>query len=126
MNRIMVVDDEPDQIVTLQYLFKNYDDKYELIGANSGEECIELLKQGKKPDIILLDIMMPGMSGWEVFDTLKDNSTWNDIPVVFLTARTDDLAEDAGKFLGEDYIEKPFEMDELIKRVDAVIEKNNS
>ncbi|MFO8078641.1 MAG: response regulator, partial [Thermoplasmatota archaeon] len=67
--------------------------------------------------------MMPGMSGWEVFDTLKDNPSWKNIPIVFLTARTDDLAEDAGKFLGEDYIEKPFEIDELIKRVDKIIEK---
>ncbi len=119
----MVVDDEPDQIVTLQYLFKNYDDKYELIGAHSGEECLQLLQKGEHPDVILLDIMMPGMSGWEVFDTLKDNSSWKNIPIVFLTARTDDLAEDAGKFLGEDYIEKPFEIDELIKRVDTLIEK---
>lgn len=119
----MVVDDEPDQIVTLQYLFKSYENKYQLIGANSGEECLEKLQNGETPDIILLDIMMPGMSGWEVFDALQDNPKWNDIPIVFLTARTDDLAEDAGKFLGEDYIEKPFEIDELIKRVDAVLEK---
>lgn len=123
MNKVMVVDDEPDQIVTLQYLFKNYDTKYELVGANSGGECLELLKNGEQPDIILLDIMMPGMSGWEVFDKLKDNPSWKDIPIVFLTARTDTLAEDAGTFLGEDYIEKPFEIDELIKRVDAIIEK---
>ncbi len=119
----MVVDDEPDQIVTLQYLFKNYGDKYDLVGANSGEECLQLLQNGEHPDVILLDIMMPGMSGWEVFDKLKDNPSWKEIPIVFLTARTDDLAEDAGNFLGEDYIEKPFEIDELIKRVDAVIEK---
>ena len=119
----MVVDDEPDQIITLKYLFKDYDDKYDLVGAKSGEECLQLLQNGEHPDVILLDIMMPGMSGWELFDKLKDNSSWQDIPIVFLTARTDDLAEDAGNFLGEDYIEKPFEIEELIKRVDAIIEK---
>ena len=126
MNKIMVVDDEPDQIVTLQYLFKSHENEYELLGANSGEECLQLLEEGEKPDLILLDIMMPGMSGWEVFDALQDNPDWNDIPIVFLTARTDDLAEDAGSFLGEDYIEKPFEIEELLKRVDAILEKKNT
>ena len=118
----MVVDDEPDQIITLKYLFRNFEGKYELVGANSGEECLELLNRGESPDLILLDIMMPEMSGWELFDKLQDHPTWNKIPIVFLTARTDDIAEDAGKILGSDYIEKPFEIDELIGRIDGILE----
>jgi len=122
MKKILVVDDEPDQIITLKYLFKNFEGKYELIGANSGEECLNLLGRGEAPDLILLDIMMPEMSGWELFDKLQDNPSWKQIPIVFLTARTDDIAEDAGKILGSDYIEKPFEIDELISRIDRILD----
>ena len=122
MKKIMVVDDEPDQIITLKYLFKNFKEKYEIVGANSGKECLGLMVNGESPDIILLDIMMPEMSGWELFDKLKDNPSWQHIPIIFLTARTDDLAEDAGRVLGNDYIEKPFEIEVLISRIDRILE----
>jgi len=67
--------------------------------------------------------MMPGMDGWGVFDKMISNSDWKDIPVVFLTARTDKLAESSGEFFGKDYIIKPVENLELIKRVDKILEK---
>jgi len=68
---------------------------------------------------------MPKMSGWTVFDTLKENPSWKDIPVVFLTARTDRIAENAGRFLSEDYIEKPVKTEDLKNRIDKVLEKKN-
>ncbi|MCK5342393.1 MAG: response regulator, partial [Candidatus Heimdallarchaeota archaeon] len=74
-------------------------------------------------DIILLDIMMPEMSGWEVYDKLRDNPAWQDIPIVFLTARTDRIAENAGEFLGDDYIEKPVDIKVLQQRIDRIVEK---
>ncbi len=120
-----MVDDEADQIATIRKTLKNTGADYELIPAESGKQCLELLKNNELPDLILLDIMMPEMSGWKVFDKLKENQSWKDIPVVFLTARTDEIAENAGSFLGDDYIEKPVKTEELKNRIDKVLEKKN-
>jgi CheY-like chemotaxis protein len=123
MKRIMLVDDEEDQIFGIQTAFEEtYGEEYTIIPAGSGEECFELLKDDEqKPDLILLDIMMPGMSGWEVYDKLRDNPKWSNIPIVFLTARTDRIAENAGDFLGDDYVEKPVEINELHDRIEKVL-----
>jgi len=122
MKKIMMVDDEPDQIFIAKIALEQ-GAKYEFIGVNSGEHCFELLEDGQIPDLILLDLMMPGMSGWRVLDKLKENSSWKDIPVVFLTARTDELAERAGEFLGDDFIEKPVTAEELKNRIDKILKK---
>ena len=123
MKKVLIVDDEADQILTLKFLFKEYEGQYELIEAENGNKCLEVLEHGLNPDVILLDIMMPGMSGWEVFDKIKENPNWSNIPIVFLTARTDDLAQDAGQILADDYIEKPFEIQDLLNRIERVIKK---
>lgn len=125
MKKIMMVDDEKDQIFSIKTAFEEtYGDEYRIIPAESGEKCFELLNNNEIPDLILLDIMMPGMSGWEVFDKLRDHPAWKDIPIVFLTARTDRIAVNAGAFLGEDYIEKPVEIKELRNRIENVLEKH--
>ena len=128
MKKIMLVDDEEDQIFGVQTAFEEtYGDEYTIIPAGSGEECFELLKDDEqKPDLILLDIMMPGMSGWEVYDKLRDNPKWSNIPIVFLTARTDRIAENAGDFLGDDYVEKPVEIAELHDRIEKVLDGEKS
>ena len=124
MKKIMMVDDEEDQTFCMKIALKSsYGDEYEVISACSGAEAFELLKNNVKPDLILLDIMMPEMNGWEVFYKLKDNPLWKDIPVIFLTARTDEIAEKAGEFLGEDYIEKPVNAEELKNRIDKILKK---
>lgn len=120
MKKIMVVDDDQDQISTLKYVLENFDNKYEVIGVNDGTQCFQLLKDENIPDLILLDIMMPEMNGWEVYNKLKENSSWKNIPVIFLTARTDRIAKNAGKFLGDDFIEKPFSKEDLMKRIDKI------
>lgn len=119
--KIMVVDDDLDQIHTVKLILGDFIDMYEVIGADSGMQCFQLLKNNHIPDLILLDIMMPKMSGWEVFKRLKENPSWKNIPVVFFTARTDRVAENAGRFLGEDYIEKPYTGEELKNRIDKVL-----
>jgi CheY-like chemotaxis protein len=123
MVKIMVVDDDPDQISTVKYVLESLDKSYEVVGANDGTQCLQLLKDKQIPDLILLDIMMPEMNGWEVYNHLKENSLWKNIPVIFLTARTDRVAKNAGGFLGDDYIEKPFNREELMKRIDEVLKK---
>jgi len=119
VKKIMIVDDNPDIILSIKSGLEFVASDYEIIGAESGEKCLELLET-ETPDLILLDIMMPEMSGWETFDKLKGNASWGKIPVVFLTARTDRVAKNAGGFLGDDYIEKPFEIAELKRRLDEI------
>ena len=119
--KIMIVDDEPDQILTVKVALEDMDEKFEIIGADSGMQCLELLKNNQIPDLILLDVMMPEMTGWEIYDKIKENEAWRKIPIVFLTARTDRVAKNAGGFLGDDYIEKPFNIEDLKERIDKVL-----
>lgn len=121
--KIMVVDDNPDVIFSVKSGLENVTENFRIIGVESGEKCLEFLET-EKPDLILLDIMMPGMSGWKTFDKIKENESWKKIPVVFLTARTDRVAKNAGGFLGEDYVEKPFNIKDLKLRIDQVLEND--
>jgi len=121
MKKILLVDDEQDQIFGIKTALEN--DEFEILAAENGQKCLNYLEEGQNPDLILLDIMMPEMSGWEVYDKIRDNPDWRHIPIVFLTARTDRIAENAGEFLGDDYIEKPIEIDQLRKRINSVLEK---
>lgn len=126
MKKILLVDDEQDQIFGIKTaLEETYQGEYEIIPAETGMKCIDLLNQGTSPDLILLDIMMPEMSGWEVYDKIRDNPEWRNIPIVFLTARTDRIAENAGEFLGDDYIEKPVEIDQLKKRINNILDQRS-
>ncbi|MCX6666429.1 MAG: response regulator [Euryarchaeota archaeon] len=126
MKTILIVDDNSDVILSLKSGLEDEPGKYQVIGAHSGHQCFELLKNNQIPDIILLDIMMPEMSGWEVYDKLKEDIAWRNIPVMFLTARTDRIAQNAGRFLGDDYIEKPFEISDIKSRIEkALTSKKN-
>ena len=128
MKRIMVVDDEADQVFTIKTALEfSENGEYEVIGASNGEQCFELLQQGQIPDLILLDLMMPGMSGWTVHDRLKKkDSPYNDIPIIFLTGAADEDSKEVGGWFGEDYIEKPFALADLEKRIEKVLEKYTS
>ena len=121
MKTILIVDDNSDVIISLKNGLEDEPEKYRVISAQSGHQCLELLKHNQTPDIILLDIMMPEMSGWEVYDKLKEHTSWKNIPVMFLTARTDRIARNAGKFLGDDFIEKPFEISDVKSRIEKVL-----
>ena len=123
MKKIMLVDDEQDQLFSVKTGFEQeYPDEYEIILADSGKKCFQLLEQNVQPDLILLDIMMPEMDGWKVFDKLKANQVWKTIPIIFLTARSDDLASNAGAMIADDFIEKPIHIKELKTRIDTVLE----
>jgi len=120
----MLVDDEKDQIFFIKTSFENlFVKEYTIVPAESGEKCFELLNKKNIPDLILLDIMMPKMNGWEVFDRLRANPEWKNIPIIFLTARTDEFAEHAGALIAEDYIKKPIEIKELKTRIDNVLKR---
>ena len=121
--KVMIVDDDIGVIYTVKHGIEGTDSDYEIITVESGEKCIALLEDDQIPDLILLDIMMPGMSGWETYQKIRESETWKKIPVVFLSARTDRIAKEAGGFLGDDYIEKPFKVPELKARLDKILKK---
>jgi CheY-like chemotaxis protein len=124
MKKIMLVDDEKDQIFFIKTSFEDlFGKEYTIVPAESGEKCFELLNKKNIPDLILLDIMMPKMNGWEIFDRLRANPSWQNIPIIFLTARTDEFAEHAGALIAEDYIKKPIEIKELKTRIDNVLKR---
>jgi len=123
--KIMVVDDDPDLLHSVKQALEYMDGDYKVTCVSSGIQCLKLLKNNEIPDLILLDIVMPKMSGWDTLKNLQKNSLWKDIPVVFLTARTDDFAKNTGKILAADYITKPFDINDLKRRIDKVL-KNTS
>ena len=69
---------------------------------------------------------MPDISGWKVYDELKNNPKWENIKIIFLTARSDKIAKDTGSFLGDDFIEKPFDAQSLINKIEFIIENKNT
>ncbi len=121
--KILVIDDNPMILFSVKEGLEEKFDSYNVDSANGGKECFDLLESGQLPDLILLDIMMPEISGWDVYARLQEKEEWKKIPVVFLTAKTDDYSKGFGKLVSEDYIEKPFELDELARRIDEVLEK---
>ncbi len=121
--KIMVVDDEPDivKIVKIAMELANY----EIFEAYSGEECLEKLsKLASPPSLILLDIMMPGMSGYETCAKIRENSAYKAVKVVMLTAKGQKGdAEEGLKVGADDYIIKPFDPYELIEQVKEILER---
>ncbi|WP_034618778.1 HD-GYP domain-containing protein [Chitinibacter tainanensis] len=113
--RILVVDDASENLVLMSDLLK---DEYRVRLASSGEKAIQLLTQGELPDLILLDVVMPGMDGYAVCAQLKVNPAWQAIPVIFLTANNSAAEEECGLALGAvDYITKPFSAPVVLARV---------
>ena len=121
---ILVVDDSPDITMTLQGLLEEESGDYKVVIAESGEECLKILNQDLNPDAILMDIMMPGMDGMETYEHIRENDKWSNIPVLFLTARTDHFTEGAGQNFGDDFIKKPFQIDDVIVRIEQAIESH--
>lgn len=112
---VLVVDDTPDNLTLMSALLK---DIYKVKIANNGEKALKIAESVSPPDLILLDIMMPGMDGYEVCTQLKANPTTRDIPVIFLTAKTEIDDEKRGLELGAvDYITKPISPPIVLARV---------
>ncbi|MCK5681109.1 diguanylate cyclase [bacterium] len=104
--RILIVDDEKMNLKVLADLLQ---DSYTLILATSGEQALKRIAEGNTPDLILLDVVMPVVSGYEVLKRLKENESSSQIPVIFVTALDSPEEEERGLKLGAvDYITKPF------------------
>ncbi|KON27604.1 hypothetical protein AC481_04280 [miscellaneous Crenarchaeota group archaeon SMTZ-80] len=120
---ILVVDDEPD-IVNLTQKFLELEN-YDTITCNNGKEALKIVEE-KYPEIvlILLDVMMPGLSGWEVLQNLKGNDLFKDILVVLFTVKSFNEDIQKGKALGADgYITKPFSGNDLLKYVKKLLKE---
>jgi CheY-like chemotaxis protein len=103
---VLVVDDTPTNIDVLHGILR---ERYRVKAATNGEKALAIARSERQPDIILLDIMMPGMDGYEVCRRLKNDPTTTEIPVIFITAKKDVQDEQLGLALGAvDYITKPF------------------
>lgn len=114
---ILVVDDTPENIHIIGSVFK---DIYRVKAATSGERAVQIANSDEQPDLILLDIMMPGIDGYETIRRLKANERTAEIPVIFLTAKTEIEYERTGFDLGAvDYITKPINPSILFARVDT-------
>jgi two-component system, OmpR family, alkaline phosphatase synthesis response regulator PhoP len=119
---ILVVDDEPDILEVVKYNLKKAG--FSVTCAESGEEALKLIHQ-KRPDTIILDLMMPGMNGQEVCHNLKANVKTSNIPVLLLTARSEEQDIVSGFELGaDDYIVKPFSPKVLIARVKSLLRRS--
>ncbi len=117
-NRIMVIDDDGE---TLNMMVKQLEALYDTEGFSSGEDALEALERTKKdryPDLILLDISMTGMDGYEVLKKLKESDRYKKIPVVFLTGMTDEVSECKGLEMDVvDYLKKPVPGKVLFARI---------
>jgi CheY-like chemotaxis protein len=121
---IMVVDDNPDIITIVRTILEGKG--FNVLSASSGAECLESLKK-QKPDLIVLDIMMPEMDGLEVLTRLKAMAEFNNVPVVLLTAKVQYEDVLGGYKLGADYyITKPFTSTQLINGINLLLGENKN
>ncbi len=121
---IMIVDDEPLNLKLLSGLLR---EDYTLIAANSGRKALEIIEMGKIPDLILLDIMMPEIDGFEVCKILKGMERVKDIPVIFISAMNQVGDEEKGLAAGAvDYIRKPFVPSIVLARVNTHLRLSTS
>jgi class 3 adenylate cyclase len=119
--RVLVVDDTPDNLFLMSALLE---DRYDVVTAESGAQALEAVR-ASPPELILLDIMMPGMDGYEVMRRLRKEPATADIPVIFLTALTSPEEEQHGLDLGAaDYITKPISPPIVLARVNAHLERS--
>jgi two-component system, OmpR family, alkaline phosphatase synthesis response regulator PhoP len=113
--KILIVDDDPGIVVALQFLMEVQG--YGVITAESGEIALEMIYENK-PDLVLLDIMLPGIDGWEICKIVRLNPEYQHIKIIFLTAKSSEVDIAKGLALGGDaYITKPFINDELVAMV---------
>ena len=119
--RILVVDDEPDISALVAYHLAR--ESYVVRTANTGDEALEALER-ERPDLIVLDLMLPGMTGLEVLQAVRSRPDTSEVPVILLTARREESDRIEGLRLGaDDYVAKPFSPEELVLRVGAVLRR---
>jgi DNA-binding response OmpR family regulator len=118
---IVYIEDDPEMIDLVSLILNRRG--FQVQGAHGGRNGIDLVNQ-EAPDLVQLDLMMPGMDGWEVFQQLKANEKTRQIPVIIITAKAQDIDRVLGLHIAkvDDYISKPFRPQELIDSVEKVLQ----
>ena len=121
--KVLIVDDEPNIIVPLEFLMKQ--NNYDVQTAQTGEIAMDLISDWK-PDLILLDIMLPGMDGYEVCQKIRQEKEFRQTKIVFLSAmaRSIDIAKGMG-LAADDYITKPFAIDYVVGKIKELLSDND-
>lgn len=120
MKKILIVDDEPNIVMSLEYTFKK--NGYEVFIARDGQEALDILKN-EIPDIIILDVMMPLVDGYATLEEIKKDNRLEKCKVVFLTAKTKESDIEKGLSLGANlYMTKPFSIKKLLEQVESLLD----
>jgi len=124
MKKILVVDDNEFHLTVAEAILKK---KYEVIPVKSGKEALDLFLHKVIPDLILLDIVMPNLDGWETFNRIKAISLLRDVPIAFLTSLTESAEVEHAQEIGAiDYITKPYKVDDFLDRVEKILKRSGS
>jgi len=117
---VVCIEDEPEMIELVKLILGRKG--FELVGAVGGREGLDTVRR-LKPDLVLLDLMMPDMDGWEVYQQMKTDSELKDIPVIVVTAKAQSIDKVLGLHIAkvDDYVTKPFGPQELLESVNKVL-----
>jgi two-component system, OmpR family, response regulator VicR len=123
--KIVYIDDKPEMVELVRMILAKRD--YEFYAAQDGREGLALINQ-TLPDLVLLDLMMPDMDGWEVFHKVKANAETAEIPIIILTARGQSIDKVLGLHIAkvDDYITKPFSPAELLSAIEKALQQRSS
>ena len=122
MAKVLVVDDEPNIVLSLEFLMEQAG--FQVVTAYDGEAALERINDSA-PDLLLLDISLPGISGFDVLEHLRHSEATAQLPVIMLTAHGRDIEREKGLALGaDDYITKPFSTQSLIEKVKSLLSGN--
>ncbi len=123
MKKILIVDDEQDIVESLKFVLESYD--YTCYCAYNGEDGLKLARD-IVPDLIILDVMMPRINGYKISRLLKFDKKYKDIPILMVTARSQEEDKLIGEETGADeYITKPFDLDDVVKTVNKYLGKED-
>lgn len=124
-NRLVYIEDEQEMIDLVRLIMARRG--FEVLGANGGHDGLALIRQNM-PDLVLLDLMMPDMDGWDVYQQMKADEKTRDIPVIVITAKAQSIDKVLGLHIAkvDDYISKPFSPSELVESIEKVIARKSS
>ena len=120
--KVVCIEDEPEMIDLVKLILSRRG--YDVVGAMGGREGLDAI-EAESPDLVLLDLMMPDMDGWEVYQLMKSNDAMKEIPVIVVTAKAQSIDKVLGLHIAkvDDYITKPFGPQELLDAVKKVIDR---
>ena len=121
-NRLVYIEDEQEMIDLVRLIMARRG--FEVLGANGGRDGLALIRENL-PDLVLLDLMMPDMDGWDVYQQMKAEENLRDIPVIVITAKAQSIDKVLGLHIAkvDDYISKPFSPTELVESIEKVISR---